>query len=113
MIHFKYYIYLVPMLLSAIFGLNTFRQKWPLPFRLFSVFVAVTLCMELFAMWWNVTLHATKYWHYNASNLWLYNFYLIPQYLFYLYFFYTVLWDEKSKQALKLMSILYALFSLS
>lgn len=109
MIHFEYYIYMIPMLLSAIFAVRTLRQKWPQPFPAFAVFLVVTLCVELLATWWNVSLYKTAYWQYKPTNLWLYNFYLIPQYLFYLYYFYTLLHSPRARRAIGLAAIGYAL----
>lgn len=80
-------IYLITMSLSAITSLNAFRLGWPLALKLFSVFLFVTLSVELFAVSWKYQLYHTPWWHYNKSNLWLYNSYLIPQYLFYIFFF--------------------------
>jgi hypothetical protein len=111
MIHFEYYIYIIPMLLSAIFAVRSIRQKWPQPFRAFALFLIVTVSVELFALWWNVSLHKTRYWRYNASNLWLYNFYLIPQYLFYLYFFYKMLNRTGAKKVIRVTAVLYAILA--
>lgn len=111
MIHFEYYIYIIPMLLSAIFAIKALWQKWPQPFNGFAVFLMVTLAVELLAMWWNVSLYKTKYWKFNPSNLWLYNFYLIPQYLFYLYYFLKMIHNRRIRKKIGILAILYLILA--
>lgn len=112
MFHPQYYIYLLPMLLSAIFSIKAFKKKWPQPFRAFTVLIFCTLCIELFALWWNLSLHATSFWHYQPTNMWVYNFYLLPQYLFYFYFFYKVLKSSRVKAAIVLLACIFISFAL-
>jgi len=98
MLNFVIYIYLVPLSLSAIFSIKSFKNKWAKPYRLFSIFLIVTLFTELFAVSWELFLHQTAYWGYSKSNLWIYNLYLIPQYLFYFTFYSSVLDNQFLKR---------------
>jgi hypothetical protein len=85
------FIYLVPLLLSAVFSLRSFRLKWPAPYKIFSVFLLFTLAAEVFAIAWKWELHKTIYWDYTQENLWVYNFFLIIRHVFLLVFFYYIL----------------------
>jgi hypothetical protein len=113
MFHPQYYIYLIPMLLSAILSLVVFRKKWPQPYPVFSIALICNLSVELFALLWNLYLHNTRWWHFTPGNLWCYNFYLLPQYLFYLYFFYKVIRNKKIKKNILLFSGFFTLFALA
>jgi hypothetical protein len=106
--NFVHYVYLIPLLLSVICNFKSFRNKWARPYRLFSIFLIVTLLMELFAISWKLFLHQTAYWGYTNSNLWIYNLYLTPQYLFYFYFFSSVLDSKLLSANKKPIIIIYA-----
>ena len=82
-----YYIYLAPLTLSVLSSLSMLRLDWPKPFKLFSAFLTLTLIVELSAFLWSYSLHKTSWWNFSPNNIWIYNSYLIPQYLFYIYFF--------------------------
>ncbi|SHM76948.1 hypothetical protein SAMN05216524_103345 [Mucilaginibacter sp. OK098] len=108
--NFVHYIYLIPLLLSIIFSIKTFKNGWALPYRLFSIFLMVTMLVELFAISWKLSLHETAYWSYSQSNLWIYNIYLGPQYLFY-FLFYSMALDSKWLSKVRYpVLISYALF---
>jgi len=68
-----HYIYLIPLLLSAIFSLKSFRRGWPGPYRIFSIFLIITLMTEVSAISWKWYLYKTPYWSFSKSNLWIYN----------------------------------------
>lgn len=85
------YIYLIPLLLSAIFSLKSFRLKWPKPFRVFSIFLISTLLVEIFAIAWKWELCKTAYWSFSPSNLWIYNAFLMIRHLFFLAYFHEIL----------------------
>lgn len=94
-----YYVYILPLLVGCLSSLKAFRLDWPRPFRWFSVFLFLTLFIELFALAWKYELFSTRWWHYSRNNLWIYNIYLIPQYFFYIYFFSRtteVIWIRKN-----------------
>src|SRR5882757_2293055 len=107
-----YYVYLIPLFLGAIFSLRSFRLKWPSPFRQFSIFLFATLLVEVFANAWKFFLH--KWFGYSSySNLWIYNIYLAPQYMFYLYFYRQVLTGYKVKKVISRLFFLYPLFAIT
>lgn len=110
---FVHFLYLLPLCLSVIFSTKAFRKKWAKPYRLFSIFLIVTLITEVFAISWKLFLHHTGYWSYTKSNLWVYNIYLVPQYLFYFLFFSTVLDNKFLKKASYPLAIIYFLFGLA
>ena len=85
-----YYFYLLPLFLSFLSSLSSFRLDWPKPFRWFCIFLLATLTTEIFAVLWKYQLHHTSWWNYSFNNLWIYNLYLLPQYLFYIYFFSSI-----------------------
>lgn len=70
------YLYLFPLLLSAIFSLKTFRQKWPKPYQLFAFLVILTLFTELLAISWKWYLHKMFTWDYSKNNFWIYNIFI-------------------------------------
>jgi hypothetical protein len=110
MLNLVHYIYLIPLLLSVIVSLKAFRNKWAKSYRLFSIFLMVTLIVELLAISWKLFLHQTAYWGYANSNLWIYNLYLAPQYLFYFIFFSSVL-DSKLLRTIKKPTIIIYVFT--
>jgi hypothetical protein len=109
---FIHYLYLIPLSLSVIFSLKTFKSKWAKPYRLFSTFLMATLFVEIFAISWKLALHKTAYWDFSKSNLWIYNIYLVPQYLFYFTFFSRIVQSTWLKSIYSSFSIIYCLFGL-
>src|SRR5258706_11384543 len=99
------YIYLIPLLLSAIFSLKSFRLNWPKPYKLFSIFLCLTLIVELFAISWKWYLFKTDYWNYSKSNLWIYNAFLLISELFLLLFYYGVLISPTLKKMIRVSII--------
>ena len=90
LLHFSY-IYLIPVLLSAIVSLRSFRLKWPLAFRIFSISLLLTLLIEYFAICWKWGFNQTKWWHYTRSNMWIYDAFVVIKYMFVCSFFYYIL----------------------
>lgn len=106
-------VYLLPLLVSAITSLNAFRLGWPVAMKLFSVFLFTTLSVEIFAVLWKYQWHSTRWWDYSPNNLWLYNIYLFPQYMFYIYFFNETLKLKSIKSYVTIIAVLFGLLSLS
>lgn len=105
-------IYILPLFLSAIVGLKTFRLQWPFAMKGFSVFLITTLIVELFAISWKYGLCQTKWWHYTPNNLWIYNIYLLPQYLFYIYFFSNRIQQPLYKYIVPIIAVAYLTLTL-
>ncbi|BAV07010.1 hypothetical protein SAMN05421788_102363 [Filimonas lacunae] len=109
---FVHYLYLIPLLFSVIIGLKSSKGKWTDPYSLFAIFLLGSLAVELFAISWKLSLHRTRYWSYSKSNLWIYNLYLMPQYLFY-FWFYTKVLESKFLWNYRLcLFIVYTVFGL-
>lgn len=47
------------------------------------------------------------------SNLWIYNLYLVPQYLFYLYFYGQVLASNHAKKIIAITGVIYCAFGIT
>lgn len=71
------FLYLIPLLLSAIFSLRAFRQKWPKPYRLYAWMLLLSLCTEVVALAWKWELYHWGSLNYSQNNFWIYNFFLI------------------------------------
>lgn len=97
------YLFLLPLLLSAIFSLKSFRQKWPKPYQLFAVLVIVTLLTEILAITWKWYLHKMFTWDYSKNNYWVYNIFITVRLGILLTIFYQILYSTLLKRI-----ILYA-----
>lgn len=111
--NFVHYLYLIPLSLSVIFSFKTFKSQWPKPYRLFTIFLIATLLVESFAISWKLVIHRTAYWDYSKTNLWIYNMYLVPQYLFYFTFFSLEVQSAWLKKIYFPLSIIYGLLGLA
>ncbi len=106
-----YHIYLLPLAFASLSSLSTLRLDWPKPFRLFCPFLFATLLVEIFAIAWSKGLHTTSWWNFSRNNLWIYNIYLVPQYLFYIYFFSKNLRSPRFRITGFCLAILYTFFT--
>ena len=110
---FQYqYLYLFPLLLSAIFSLKSFQQKWPKPYRLVAVLVMVTLLIEVIAIgwkwyWYNLFTHG-----YTKNNIWIYNILVSIHLGISFAVFYHVLNNRIYKKVIALLVIPLLLFGL-
>ena len=108
-----FYIFLIPVFLSAMASLRAFRKNWPWPYRSFSLFLFVVLFVEIFAVLWTAWLHAQFPVAYNAHNGWIYNPFMIIEYLFYVFFFLRVLHLKKlQRKMLTLFAFLFTVWSI-
>jgi hypothetical protein len=104
------HIYILPLLLSMLLSLKVFRLRWPTTYKVFSLLLIFVSAIELVAILWKYLLF--KYWGNHPSNIWIYNLFLIPQYLLYLYFYYLVLESIKIKKLVKYVAISFSLFGI-
>lgn len=104
-----YYIYLIPILFSAVAGLRAFSHNWPRPYKYFSIFLFVVLAVELFANVWTLWLHRQFTPAYSKKNVWIYNVFMIPEYLFYLFFYYNLA-QNRTEQKRNLFIVIGAAF---
>ncbi|MBL7727606.1 MAG: hypothetical protein JNM68_07975, partial [Dinghuibacter sp.] len=82
-----FYIFLIPLLTSALASVRAFRKHWPGPYRQFSIFLFTVLLIELFAGLWPLWTHRQFTPPFSKNNYWVYNPFIIIEYLFYIYFF--------------------------
>ncbi|WP_431294140.1 hypothetical protein [Pedobacter sp. P26] len=108
---FAHFLYLLPLTVSAIISIKALIREWAIPFKWFSVFLLATMVVEWLAVGWKLFFHQGPYWDFPKSNLWIYNLYIIPEYLFYLVFFCKMLESQKIKKAMWPFGLLYFLFA--
>lgn len=106
------YLYLLPLSLSAIFSLRSFRQKWPKPYRLFAVLAILSLLTEMFAIAWKWYLHDMFLRNYTKNNFWIYNAFIVVRLGMLLGFFYQVLCAPSIKKAILYAGPVLVLFGL-
>jgi hypothetical protein len=106
------YLYLFPLLFSAIFSIKSFRQKWPKPYRLIAVLVIVTLLVEVGAIGWK------WYWYnlftisYTKNNIWIYNVFVSIHLGLSFAIFYHVVNNRLYKKAIVWLILPFLLFGL-
>lgn len=83
------HVYLLPLILSAVYSRRAFKQGWPFPYKLFSILLVAISLLEIIAFLWKSGLGNSL--GFSNANVWLYNGSLIPQYWLYMavYFFAT------------------------
>jgi hypothetical protein len=104
------HLYLLPMLISAILSLKTFRLNWPAAYKTFSVSLFVALFTELFARFWRFYLHNHWGFNYPHINHWIYTTSLIPQSLLLLAVFYQIIHTKLYKKIILLFAVLVVIF---
>jgi hypothetical protein len=97
-----YYIYLIPILLGAVFSLKSFKLEWPKAYRIFCFYLILTLLTEIFALGWKWGWH--KEWKYTANNVWIYNAFYILQYSALFLFYYRILYSTRAKKMIRFIS---------
>lgn len=104
------YFFLVPLTLSAIFCLKSFRQKWPKPYRLYACLILLTLFTEFLAVAWGYKLHQV----FNASynNFWIYNLFLIIRFGLLSAIFYKILTKPLIKKVIGIAAPIILLISI-
>lgn len=70
------YVYLLPLLLSAIFCLRMLRQKWPKQYRTLALLLITSFITEFFAIAWKWYLFEMFHPAYQKNNFWIYNVYV-------------------------------------
>lgn len=72
------YLYFIPLMLSAIFCLKAFRQKWPRHYRLYASMIIVSLIFESIAVQWPHELH--RVFKAPGNNFWIYNLFILVRF---------------------------------
>lgn len=106
------YLYFLPLLLSAIFSLRSFRQKWPKPYRLFAVLVLVSLLTEIVALLWRLYWHQMFSWNYSKNNFWIYNVFITIRLGILSVIFYQILNSSRIKKMILFVAPVLVLFGL-
>jgi hypothetical protein len=106
------YLFLVPLLLSAIFSLKSFRQKWPKPYQLLSILVILSLLTELTAFLWRLSIHKMFFWDYSKNNFWIYNLFITIRLGILLAVFYLILDAALIKRIIRPVAFMLVLFGI-
>lgn len=105
------HIYIIPLFISMLLSLKVFRLKWHAQYKTFSILLIVIFSTEIFAISWKYYLHKNiGSGDYSNSNIWLYNIFLIPQYLLYLRIYYLIIRSSAVKKAIAIIRILLPAF---
>lgn len=112
MIKLVQHIYMIPLFISAALSLKVWKKRWPHHYRIFAVLLIAVLVVEILAILWKSVLYKAAGWNYQPSNLWLYNSFLIPQYLLYIAFYYRELTSKLIKKILVAAGICFTIFVL-
>lgn len=107
------HIYFIPILLSAILSLKAFRHHWPLPYRIFSCLLILILLIETFAITMNLLGYFLTGWYFSQPKLWLYNSFLVPQYLLYMAVYYHAIRSVKIKKLIVIIALIFTLLAIS
>ncbi|QHS62387.1 hypothetical protein [Chitinophaga agri] len=106
------YLYLYPLLLSAILSLKTFGPKWPKQYKLFGVLVMVSLLTEALANFWIIRLHNLFGWDYSKNNLWIYNLFITVRLVLLQAIYYLLLHNPRIKRMIAVSAPILILFGL-
>jgi hypothetical protein len=102
---------MLPLFLSALFSIRSIRMKWPAPYITFSILLLSVFLVETMALLWKYYFFTIKGWPWSNSNLWLYNCFLLPQYLLYMAAYYQALQSAVVKRVIVVLAILFAVFA--
>jgi hypothetical protein len=103
---------MLPLFLSALLSLRSFREKWAPPLKTFSILLLTIFFVEAMALLWKYYFVTLPNWPYSKSNLWLYNSFLVPQYLLYLAVYYRVIASPLLKRVIVALAVLFTLFAI-
>ena len=95
-----------------VLSLKSFRLKWPAPYKTFSILLICVFVVEATAILWTYLFYSLGQMHFSNSNLWLYNCFLIPQYLLYMIVYYQTITSLILKKIIILTGILYTAFAI-
>jgi hypothetical protein len=105
------HIYMLPLLISMLLSLKSFRQGWHAHYRIFAVLLLCVFLIESMAIWWSYYFASRKGRTFGPSNLWLYNLFLIPQYLLYMTLYYQIIRSALLKKILIGIGIVFTGFA--
>jgi hypothetical protein len=102
------YLYFIPFLLSAIFSLKSFRLKWPKHLRTFSIFLWVTLLIEIMGVFWKWELF--RWFGREPDNIWILNIGMVIGRAILCYYFIQLLSSDRLKTAITTFLLFYLIF---
>ena len=103
---------MLPLFVSAVLSCRFLGRKRPAAYRIFSILLLTIFLVELLAYLWKFYFVTFRNWPYSQSNLWLYNSFLIPQYLLYMAVYYKALHSNKIRTIILLLAVGYAVFAM-
>ena len=106
------HLYMIPVIVSAILSLKSFRGRWPRAYQLFSLMLCAICCIEAVAITWSIYLVHLPGWPWGSSNLWLYNLFLIPQYLLYMRVYYLESRSNRIKRIILVSACVFTAFAI-
>lgn len=109
---FLLHIYVLPLTISAILSLKSFRYGWPVQYKTFSVILILTLGFETLGILWQYWLHNLPIWQFSRNNVWLYNVSYIPISLLYFIFYFQILKKNRIKRLIVVASFAFVLFAM-
>ncbi len=105
------HIYILPMIISAILSLKTFKQGWPLSYRIFSVYIFWCLLTEIVAWSW-VAYQKSAYPNKQPSNIWVFNTFIIPMYITLSATYYSIVKNRLYKKIILFCAAGFFLFAI-
>jgi hypothetical protein len=106
------HIYIIPLIICTALSLKTFRLRWPVHYRLFSILLILILFVESLAILWKYYFPTFPNWPYSTLNLWIYNLFLLIEYPLFLTIYYKVLRGNKAKKLILVLIPTYFLFAI-
>jgi hypothetical protein len=103
--------YILPMIISAILSLKAFKQGWPLPYRLFSVYIFWCLLTEIIAWSW-VAYQKSAYPNKQPSNVWVFNSFIMPMYIILSAAYYSIIKNRLYKKLILFCATAFSLFAI-
>lgn len=114
MLRLVQHIYILPLMISMLLSLKVFRLRWPAPYKTFSVLLISIAIVETTAILWKYVLHnKIGGGHFSNSNIWLYNCFLVPQYLLYVYVYYQVAASVFRKKIILIAGAVFTILTIS
>lgn len=108
------HIYILPLAASALLSLKSFRLGWAVQYKMFSALLWLILFTECTAILWKYVIY-NQSWsgHYSKSNIWIYNIFLIPQYLGYCLVFYQAAISKKRKKLIIAAAVIFTIVTVA
>ncbi len=91
-------IYVLTVALAFLSSLIQFRRDRPLHLNVFAILLAITFAIEL-----SVLIN-------RKENAWLYNAFILPEFMTYAWFFYRIIQLKKTRKAIFLFFIFFPIF---